>query len=256
EKTSVRKSFLLAGVSVFAVVLACGDDGDSKDSSSTLATTCARACVRANAANCSNDVPADCMNHCMLISTGSPSACSSQANALLACAAKATFTCDPDDKTSTPVGCESLTTALGTCTGAHAIPSDSGIAVPPTPRVADAGRDASSPLIGHDGGGTTDPLGSDGGVAVTGDAGTLQCTADDPTDLCQACGAKSCCAEISACGDDCNKVIDCTSACDNGPPADSNACYDACAANNTEAGVNQFSALADCLTAKCDSECF
>ncbi|MDB4975565.1 MAG: hypothetical protein JWN48_3906 [Myxococcaceae bacterium] len=251
----MRKSYLFGGLSVFVAVVACGDDGGGSHPTSDLSTLCARGCVRANAASCAGDNKATCESECVSSFSTVPSVCTSQLNAELQCASKATFTCDSTQQ-SAPVGCDAQLAALTSCITANS-PT-------PGPTNIDAGvpttvRDAAIPL--RDAASLDHPdsavpvFGADSGISSAGDGGAARCSAKDPSNTCQTCSATKCCAEVLDCDAECISVSNCASACDNDPNS-TDACYDACADAGTVAGVDKFNALAYCLEDFCELQCF
>jgi hypothetical protein len=239
----VRKSYLIAGLSVFAALFACGDDEGGNNENSTVAATCARVCQRSNAANCAADVKDDCISECVQnVNQLVPRACSAQLDTLNACTVKASFVCDADN-TAQPVGCDSQINALGAC-----LQQNGG----GTPGGNGGGNDAGTQPVGNDAG--TQPRPDAGPVADAGGGkdgglpGALLCTPEASDDSCDTCGKTSCCAEYSACGAECQALSLCVADCFD------DTCVQSCL-NAHPTGTDAVLAIADCLDTECTDEC-
>jgi len=77
---------------------------------------CEALCARGAMANCPNFRPTDCLSECQQLLSGP---CTAQASAAVACASRATVTCDSDGDPTT-MGCERESQALVVCALADA----------------------------------------------------------------------------------------------------------------------------------------
>lgn len=78
--------------------------------------SCEALCARGAMANCPNFRPTECMSECQQLLAGP---CTAQASAAVACASRATVTCDSDGDPTT-MGCERESQALAVCALADA----------------------------------------------------------------------------------------------------------------------------------------
>ena len=234
-------------IALLAATLGCGGDDPPKSEGSDPATAaeaqCQRICALANRAECEEAEP-DCEGYCTSFIEDASPRCRGALDAYIGCAITAQFVCSDDEEPVAP-SCERQELAYAACeqsavggdasTGDASTPLDGGLADGGTPR-----PDASTP--------TVDAGPFDAGPSIA-DGGPILCEPDPADDVCTTCVKGSCCAELSACGSECQKVLDCVTQCN-----DDSACTDRCF-KASPVGAQAFGTLAGCMATRCTAAC-
>jgi len=138
-----------------------------------------------------------------------------------------------------------MTGTTGTGTGETGTTGATGTAGTSMP--TDAGADQSAPDAGFD-------AGHDAGVDAAQDAGvdsgTNVCASRLGDDDCAACQKTSCCAELTACGTDCQSLVTCVANC-----GESNTTSPCGCLEQYPNGVAEYDALYTCEYTSCDTPC-
>lgn len=234
----MRNRYLFTSILVTATLACGGDDGPKGSSAGSArrdaASVCAQACKRAEAADCPNEF--SCEAQCRSTIDETPTACDAELDAYATCATRAKFACD-DEGEAAAIGCDTQLEKLGACIEGASSGRDAGT----------SGRDAGT--SGRDGG--TAPqsdAGTTGRDAGQSSAGLCAETASD--NACSACYKGSCCAEITACGADCQEAQTCIVGC-----GDDDACGTRCLQQASPTGLAQLEAALSCLTSSCADAC-
>jgi hypothetical protein len=141
-----------------------------------------------------------------------------------------------DDNESTPVGCKDELDALSSCFAAATFTCDAeGV---PTANGCKKQLDARLACDGQ-GGNQHQHQNQSGG---------LSCELDDESDVCDACLAEECCGTLSACGSDCQQLLDCADAC-----AD-DSCVQNCFTRYPK-GVSGATQISSCMETQCSDAC-
>lgn len=206
-------------VSLFGALLTlaagCGDEEKEGGAS------CEAICERIEAADCALAAPS-CLQTCQEDNEETPVACKAKLDALSGCFGRATFQCDADGYPEAN-GCKTELEAWLDC----------------REREGDGPDPQQGDDLNQDADDDIDP----------GDQGEwLSCNPKAGADECDQCVGDSCCAEIEACGADCQALFSCIDSCTN------DFCFEACAKAHPRS-VSALGALSECLEAECAVEC-